>query len=66
VFGAILSGMALRLTDEQWDRIYGYLPEENIPDGRPRRKPIPARHVLEGALWILSPEEVIREFREKW
>ena len=46
--------MALRLTDEQWDRIRSHFPEENIPDGRPGRKPIPARQVLEGALWILN------------
>jgi hypothetical protein len=28
--------------------------EENIPDGRPGRKPIPTRQVLEGVLWILN------------
>src|SRR5512139_1024783 len=46
--------MALRLTDEQWDRIREYFPEESYPDDRPGRKPIPARQVLEGALWILN------------
>ena len=46
--------MALRLTDEQWERIREHFPEENIPDGRPGRKPVPARQVLEGVLWILN------------
>ena len=46
--------MALRLTDDQWERIREHFPEENIPDGRPGRKPIPMRQVLEAALWILS------------
>src|SRR5271157_136700 len=27
---------------------------EHIPDGRPGRKPIPTRHVLEAVLWILN------------
>ena len=44
--------MALRLTDEQWELIRAHFPEENIPDGRPGRKPIPTRQVLEGVLWI--------------
>jgi hypothetical protein len=42
--------MALRLTDEQWERIREHFPEENIPDGRPGRKPIPTRKALEGYL----------------
>ena len=42
------------LTDEQWERIRKHFPEEHIPDGRPGRKPIPARHVLEAVLWILN------------
>ena len=46
--------MALRLTDEQWELIREHFPEENIPDGRPGRKPIPTRKVLEGVLWILN------------
>ncbi len=46
--------MALRLTDEQWERIREHFPEENIPDGRPGRKPISTRQVLEGVLWILN------------
>jgi transposase len=29
-------------------------PEEQIPDGRPGRKPIPTRRVLEAILWILN------------
>jgi len=44
----------VRLTDEQWERIRGYFPEENIPEGRPGRKPVPTRQVLEAVLWILN------------
>jgi transposase len=44
----------LRLGDEQWERIRGYFPEENIPEGRRGRKPIPTREVLEAVLWILN------------
>ena len=44
----------IRLTDEQWERIRKHFPEEHIPDGRPGRKPIPTRHVLEAVLWILN------------
>ncbi len=44
----------LRLTDDQWDRIRGHFPEENIPEGRPGRKPVPTRQVLEAVLWILN------------
>jgi transposase len=44
----------LRLSDEQWERIRTHFPEENLPDGRPGRKPVPARRVLEAALWILN------------
>ena len=44
----------IRLTDEQWERIRKHFPEEHIPDGRPGRKPIPTRHVLEAVLWILT------------
>src|SRR3989449_3988479 len=43
-----------RLSDEQWERIREYFPEENIPEGRPGRKPVPARRVLDAALWILN------------
>ena len=42
------------LTDEQWERIRAHFPEEQIPDGRAGRKPVPARQVLEAALWILN------------
>lgn len=45
--------LMLRLTDAQWDRIREHFPEEHIPEGRAGRKPIPARSVLEGVLWIL-------------
>ena len=44
----------IRLTDEQWERIRDHFPEEHISEGRPGRKPIPSRAVLEGALWILN------------
>src|SRR2546422_7909034 len=44
----------IRLTDEQWERIRMYFPEEHIPDCRPGRKPIPTRRVLEAVLWILN------------
>jgi transposase len=44
----------LRLSDDQWERIREHFPEENIPEGRPGRKPVPTREVLEGVLWILN------------
>jgi hypothetical protein len=36
------------------ERIQEHFPEENIPDGRPGRKPVPTRLVLEAVLWILN------------
>ena len=44
----------LRLSDDQWERIREHFPEENIPEGRFGRKPIPTREVLEAALWIVN------------
>jgi len=44
----------IRLTDERWERIRKRFPEENIPAGRPGRKPISTRKVLEAVLWILN------------
>lgn len=44
----------LGLSDDQWERIREYFPEENIPEGRPGRKPVPTRSVLEAVLWILN------------
>lgn len=44
----------LRLNDEQWARIREHFPEESLDEGRPGRKPIAARKVLEGVLWILN------------
>jgi transposase len=44
----------LRLREEQWERIREHFPEENAPDSRPGRKPIPTRRVLEAVLWILN------------
>ncbi len=46
--------MAVTLTDAQWEKIRQHFPEENIPDGRPGRKPVPTRRVLEAVLWILN------------
>jgi transposase len=42
----------IRLRDEHRERLRPHSPEEHIPDGRPRRKPIPTRRVLEAVLWI--------------
>jgi transposase len=44
----------LKLSDQQWERIREHFPEENIPEGRPGRKPVPTRRVLEAVLWILN------------
>ncbi len=44
----------LRLRDDQWERIREHFPEEHIPEGRPGRKPVPARAILEAVLWILN------------
>src|ERR1700748_2617341 len=44
----------IRLTDEHWSAIRNHFAEENIADGRPGRKPIPTRFVLEAVLWILN------------
>jgi hypothetical protein len=40
------------------ERIREHFPEGNIPDDRPGRKQVPARHVLEGVLWILNRSPV--------
>jgi transposase len=42
------------LSDEQWELIRDHFPEENIPDGRAGRKPVPTRRVLDAVLWILN------------
>ena len=44
----------IRLSDSEWERIRHHFPEENISEGRPGRKPVPTRKVLEAALWILN------------
>ena len=44
----------LRLSDDQWERIREHFPEENIPEGRAGRRPVPTRSVLEAVLWILN------------
>jgi transposase len=44
----------IKLRDEDWERIRHHFPEEHIKAGRPGRKPIPTRHVLEAVLWILN------------
>lgn len=52
----MLFGLAsvMQLTDDQWNRIRNHFQEENIPDDRPGRKPVPTRNVLEAVLWILN------------
>lgn len=42
------------LTNEQWDRVKQHFPEEAANEGRPGRKPVPTRQVLEAVLWILN------------
>src|SRR5262245_57527508 len=44
----------IRLTDVQWERIRNHFLEEHIADGRPGRKSIPTRRVLEAVLWLLN------------
>ena len=44
----------LRLSDDQWERIRDHFPEEHVPEGRPGRKLIPTRRVLEAVLWMLN------------
>ena len=44
----------LKLSDQHWERIREHFPEEKIEEGRPGRKPIAARKVLEAVLWILN------------
>jgi transposase len=44
----------LQLSNEQWERIKHHFPEENVPESRPGRKPVPTRRVLEAVLWILN------------
>ncbi|HLM53184.1 MAG TPA: IS5 family transposase [Pseudoxanthomonas sp.] len=44
----------LKISDAHWDRIKHHFPEENIPEGRARRKPVPTRQVLDAVLWILN------------
>src|SRR5262245_10710977 len=44
----------IRLRDSEWERIRDHFPEENIPDGRPGRKPIPTRQGVEAVLWSLN------------
>jgi transposase len=44
----------LQLSNEQWERIKHHFPEENVPEGRSGRKPVPTRRVLEAVLWILN------------
>jgi transposase len=44
----------MRLTDKQWERIRKHFTKEHIADGRPERKPISTRRVLEAVLWIVK------------
>ena len=43
----------LRLSNEQWERIWEHFPEENIPEGRTGRKPC-LRERFDAPLWILN------------
>jgi hypothetical protein len=45
---------AQRLGTVDDERIRSHFPEEHIADGRPGRKPIPTRRVLEAVLWLLN------------
>ena len=47
-------GRVIRLSNEQWERIRSHFPEEDIAEGRPGRKPIPTRAVLDAVLWLLN------------
>jgi transposase len=47
-------GVMIGLSDEHWERMRTHFPEEHIPEGRRKRKPIPTRQVLEAVLWILN------------
>lgn len=44
----------MKLTDKQRARVRGSFPEENLPPKRRGRPPVPAREVLDAALWILA------------
>lgn len=46
--------MVITLTDAQGERIRHHFPEEYLPEGRPGRKPVPTRRVLEAVLWMLN------------
>ena len=46
--------MMLKLTNQQWERIREYFPEEHIASGHPGRRPIPVREILNAVLWILT------------
>ena len=43
-----------KISDEDWGKIRHHFPEEDIPDERPGRRPVPAREVLNAVLWILK------------
>jgi hypothetical protein len=45
----------IRLSDLQWERIRHHFPEENIADGRPGRRPVSTRQVLEGRFGYSTP-----------
>jgi len=44
----------VKISDEYWERIKQHFPEEDIPEGRAGRKPVPARKILDAVLWILK------------
>lgn len=49
-----IRSVMLRLRDDQWERIREHLPEEQIQNTRPGRKPVPPRAILDVVLWILN------------
>jgi len=44
----------VKISDDDWNRIKHHFPEEDIPEYRAGRKPIPARKILDAVLWILA------------
>jgi len=44
----------INIPDNYWDRIKQHFPEEDIPEGRAGRKPVPARQILDAVLWLLK------------
>ena len=47
----------MQVTDQQWDKIREYFPEEQEEESKVGRKPISSRRILEAILWILNTGE---------